>query len=239
MTDEYDEITAYHYRAYRPALHYEILNRCLGKEKFTRGLDVGSGTGHSSLALARFCNQVIAIEPSPAMRKMALVHPKVEYQNYPKNRFDFNDATFDIITLAGSLVYAKSQHLLNELMRIGTSATIIVIYDFELDLEEVLDELKIKISESSFYNHQEDFTGLENHKLAKSESGVDKMEVTMTVSDLAHIILSVKTFYLPLVESHGAKNLFGKLVKLLKKISHNGIFDIKAKTYHTLYRVVK
>lgn len=240
MIDEYDDITAYHYRAYRPPLHRDILDRYFDtKERFTLGLDVGSGTGHSSLALARFCEKVFAIEPSPAMRKMALAHPKVTYKDYPTDRFDFEDGTFDVFTFAGSLVYAKSQHLLNELIRIGEKGAIIFIYDFEIDLEEVLTELEIKISESSFYNHQEDFSGLENSKLVKAESGRDQMKVTMTSSDLAHILLSVKTFYMSLLELHGEEKLFGKLVELLNVTSHNGIFNIKAKTYHTLYKVVK
>ncbi|MGB5555068.1 MAG: class I SAM-dependent methyltransferase, partial [Flavobacteriaceae bacterium] len=80
MSNDYDEITANHYLAYRPPLHDIILKKCLKNlERRKKGLDIGSGTGHSALALVEFCDEVIGIEPSLAMRKIALPHIQIQY----------------------------------------------------------------------------------------------------------------------------------------------------------------
>lgn len=240
MTNEYDESTAHHYRAFRPLLHSQILRKCYSKdEKYAKGLDIGSGTGHSSLALTHFCHEVIGIEPSLAMRQMGLHHPNVIYRDYTNGRLDFIDNMFEIITLAGSLYYAKSQGLLNELVRVGQNKTTILVYDFEILLDEVLAKVKIKIPQDNLYNHQEDFSGLVNEGLVALGAGTNKMEVYMSVSNLAHLLLSVKAIYLSLVDSHKKTDLHGKLMELLYPISNQGSFTLKAKTYHRMYRIVK
>lgn len=115
---DYNAITARHYAAYRPPLHSLILGRCLEDEnKFTLGLDIGCGTGQSSIALYEFCERVIGIEPSTEMLSGALTHPHVDYVFFDQERIDFPDNSFDVVTLAGSLFYAKSQILLDEILR--------------------------------------------------------------------------------------------------------------------------
>ena len=240
MTEEYDSVTAEHYRAYRPPLHSQILRKGLGTGKnYSTGLDVGSGTGHSALALTDFCDEVVGVEPSAAMRIKALEHPKVSYFDFDGGHWKFKDDTFDIFTFAGSLYYAKSQRLLDEVFRTAKDDAIVFIYDFELLLEDVLAELDLKISEASVYNHQEDFSGLGSSELVELERDTDQMEVSMKASDLAHILLSVKIFYDPLVQKYGEANLFGRLVKRLIPIADGGGFRIKARTFHQIYRVVK
>ena len=62
MIKEYDNITALHYAAYRPSLHAKILKaRFDYSKKFELGLDVGCGTGQSSIALANYCKSVIGM----------------------------------------------------------------------------------------------------------------------------------------------------------------------------------
>ena len=75
MSDQYNESVASHYSAYRPPLHQLILQRAeLGTATFPIGLDVGCGTGRSSVALADFCEQVFAIDPSQPMLDAATPH---------------------------------------------------------------------------------------------------------------------------------------------------------------------
>ena len=51
MDNEYDEITAYHYLKYRPPLHELILAKGLKADPtYVEGLDIGCGTGQSSIA---------------------------------------------------------------------------------------------------------------------------------------------------------------------------------------------
>ena len=64
---EYDKITAFHYASYRPPLHSKILKRCLVDRFYDSGLDIGCGTGQSSIALSDFCNRVVGIDSSSEM----------------------------------------------------------------------------------------------------------------------------------------------------------------------------
>ncbi|MEO9894623.1 methyltransferase domain-containing protein [Aurantibacter sp.] len=80
MSADYDTINAEHYAAYRPPLHQVILEKCLQKKTHNIGLDIGCGTGNSSIALAKFCNRVIGIDPSKSMLERALLHAIVSYQ---------------------------------------------------------------------------------------------------------------------------------------------------------------
>ncbi len=142
MILDYDKITAYHYAAYRPALHEGILAEFLEPiSLFEMGLDIGSGTGHSSIALAKYCSKVYGIEPSAFMMKKSLDHDQVTYQLYNKSTIDFEDDYFDVTTFAGSLYYAKSQLLVNELIRVSKNQSIVLVYDFEILLDELIAKL--------------------------------------------------------------------------------------------------
>ena len=71
MLKEYDQITAFHYAAYRPLLHSKILNEYFDENgKQNIGLDIGCGTGHSSVALAKYCHKVFGIDPSACIKKL-------------------------------------------------------------------------------------------------------------------------------------------------------------------------
>ena len=50
-----------HMRYFPPVLSY------FAREKIETVVDVGCGMGHSSIALANFCNQIVGLDPSPVM----------------------------------------------------------------------------------------------------------------------------------------------------------------------------
>ena len=70
VTDRYSPAVAAHYAAYRPPLHARLLARVLGdRGPFDVGLDVGCGTGRSTVALAAHCARVYGVDdPFPALR---------------------------------------------------------------------------------------------------------------------------------------------------------------------------
>ena len=120
MPTEYNPITAKHYAAYRPSLHLPILQKYLDENThFALGLDVGCGTGQSAMALTNFCDKVIAIDPSESMLKNAMPQDHIEYQHCNGQDLEFEANIFDCITFAGFLFYAKSQHLLNEVVKVA------------------------------------------------------------------------------------------------------------------------
>ncbi len=143
MPTEYDPITAKHYAAYRPCLHLPILQKCIKNEHYALGLDIGCGTGQSALALTNFCNKVIAIDPSESMLQNAMPHNQIEYQHCNGQDLQFEANIFDCITFAGSLFYAKSQHLLNEVEKVAKPNAQVIIYDFMVLLDPTLEQLGV------------------------------------------------------------------------------------------------
>lgn len=192
--DEYDKITAFHYFSYRPPLHEVILTKCLrGSGGYQLGLDIGSGTGHSSIALHHYCHRVIGIEPVDYMLSHALPHPGVEYRSYDLENLNFKNDSFDIITFAGSLFYAKSQRLLDESLRVAKPSSVILVYDFRVHVEEILKKLGLNMPDDpdGGYNHREDFSGLFfNDRLTKRISEEEIISFTISQSDIVHLLLS-------------------------------------------------
>jgi len=239
MSIEYDDITAFHYASYRPLLHQFILKKYLGSESFDSGLDIGCGTGHSAIALADFCNTIVGIDPSTDMISKGIVHPKVHYKFFDKNHIDFKDYTFDIITLAGSLWYAKSQKLLDEIERVSKQNATILVYDFELLLKDILIEMGFAAKDDTpaRYNHQEDFSDLNLGKIELLKKDNQKVLIQINPSYLAHLLLSVKEQYTFLASIYGSYELYDKIVSRLNKMITTAHFDIQANTFSSLYRI--
>lgn len=127
MNEPYSEAVATHYAAYRPPLHRTILTRVLaGTGGFSDALDVGCGTGWSSLALAEFCDRVFAIDPSQSMLDGAPPHDSVAYLLGAAERIPLPDDSIDLVTFAGSLSYADREATAVELRRVCRPDAMIV-----------------------------------------------------------------------------------------------------------------
>lgn len=242
MEKEYDQITAFHYSAFRPALHFKILNKCLEKdESFSLGLDVGCGTGQSSIALTSFCEKVIGVEPSKAMLQKTIQHPQVKYQHSDKKHFDFSDDYFDIITFAGSLYYVKSQSLLDEVIRVTKSNSKIIVYDFELLLDFILEKLDLKnmSNKSSNYNHKVSFDNLVKDYLNFEKKFKGYLSLEISISNLSHLLLSSKTHYHLLLQAFGKENPYNKISQKLHLVFKTKNILVDTITYSTVYQNVK
>lgn len=242
MASEYDQITAFHYAAFRPSLHLSILKECLEEgAQHSSGLDVGCGTGQSSIALTHFCKKVIGIEPSEEMLEKSIQHPRIAYSGYNGQNFDFPDNFFDLITFAGSLFYGKSQQLLDEVIRVGKYNSWIIIYDFELSLDTILQLLNLQptFGEDSHYDHEVNFNGLnqEHIKLEKEFKG--NLQLEISISNISHLLLSSKDNYNLLFESFGKDNLFQTVLQELRSRTNSENMVVGAKTYSTVYRIKK
>ena len=236
MSDPYyDEITAHHYAAYRPPLHELILSRCL-KDEFGAGLDIGCGVGHSSIALSKYCDRVVGLEPSLDMLEKALQHPKVNYQSFDGKHIDLPDNSFNLVTFAGSLFYAKSQDLLDEVVRLSIEGSKVITYDFEVLLEPILHRLEAKPELSlEPYDHKIDFSGLKNEKVRLVEKFEELVDVILDSQQLTHLLLSTKEHYTALSNVFESEGLFQSVSAVLSKISGGGSRNIQAWIYYTIY----
>jgi len=233
----YDESTAIHYAAYRPRLHNVLLTKCLNEnDTFDFGLDVGCGTGRSSVLLAKYCKHVIAIDPSKEMLSKAEIHPKVSYL-LMKGNLDIPDKKFNIITFAGSLFYCKSQAFYDRMIAHTVPGTTIIVYDFNIRLGNILEKLDLSIpSEINNYNHAEDFSGLNTARLLPLYAKRETISYSIRLEDLAHFLLSHHDIQQNLILQAGSTTdpiipLSKKLLLLPKEVTRKLKVDLYYQKY--------
>jgi SAM-dependent methyltransferase len=120
------------YTRVRPHYHGELAERLrsfAGVERFGKVLDVGCGTGHSSIALAEIADQVTAIDPSPSMLAAAQPKMNVHYQAGVAEHLDFTAAEFDLISAASALHWFNQEQFYRECRRVLASGGLLAIYN--------------------------------------------------------------------------------------------------------------
>lgn len=239
LKHEYDVIIAGHYAAYRPPLHHLILKKCLNKYsiKFELGLDVGCGTGQSSIALTDFCEKVIAIDPSPEMLVMAKSHRLIDYKTFDGKNLDFPKGHFDVVTFAGSLFYAKSQRLFNQTLRVTKNDGLILVYDFEIVMDEFPEVMKILVDKSSEeYDHWSDFSGLDTYGISKLITQKEQIKIKVSPKDMAHVLLAEHGVYQSLLSKNPENEPFEIMFDILKSRNYS---ELPVNIFYTLYRCEK
>ncbi len=242
MSKEYDHIAAFHYSAFRPPLHSQILSEHLDvRPGHSVGLDIGSGVGHSSISLAEYCSKVIGVEPSREMLDKSIPHPRVEYALYDRKYLDFENEHFDIITFAGSLHYAKSPQMLDEVLRVSKNGAKIVIYDFELLLNDITGMIDIDGSakQKSKYDHQTNLSGSDRKNIETEQVAKKSVSVEIGTPDLAHLLLSAKDNYRLFLKLFGPADLYKKVLKKLNSVLTAEVVMIEGIAYIAIYTVMK
>ncbi|MCW5517371.1 class I SAM-dependent methyltransferase [Muriicola sp. Z0-33] len=237
MEQDYDEEIAIHYHAFRPELHSLILADCLRNERFDKGLDIGSGTGQSSIALSAFCEQVIGIEPSAAMLNNAIAHPRVTYSGYDLVTIPLKNDEATIITFAGVLYYAKSQELLKEVSRVARSGAKVVIYDFEVLTAAILSSITNEqfLSVGTDYKHDVDLSGLDLTDFKLLQKQKEKTILGLNPEQLSHILLADSIQFHWLKQQFGKQDLHKKVMTALDTIAENNSIPVPADLYSTVY----
>lgn len=136
LTSIYDSARlAESYAHHRPPVHPAII-RSVGErfgmtEKLPRALDIGCGAGLSTAALEPLAENLIGIEPVPAMLAFSkIVAPQASFLVGQAERLPFSDCAFDLITAAGAINYADLDLFFPEAERVLTEAGTLIIYDF-------------------------------------------------------------------------------------------------------------
>jgi SAM-dependent methyltransferase len=232
----YTDHIAQHYAAYRPPLHQVILERILGDTHYPRGLDIGCGTGQSSLALLPFCKEIIAIDPSKDMLAKAIANKAIEYGYFDKVHLDFKDQYFDIITLAGSLFYGKSQQLLDEISRVLQPGGRVIVYDFNILLTS-LQALFPLPDITGYYDHTVNFDGLALSNLQEVDVQKATYSLALSTAELAHLLLADEPTYENLQEFFTTENLFDSVLALLgQEYGKQQQIDLPATLYWSVYK---
>ena len=239
MQREYDSVTAHHYSAYRPPLHSYILEKCIPQDHFFEcGIDFGCGIGHSSLALAKYCRSVIGVDGHQSMLDNSIAHPRITYQLQKTTQCQSPDRKFDIISFAGSLFYLKSQDLLDEVVRIATNQALIIVYDFDLQIEPILSKLiDHKPILKSHYDHSTDFSGLSQNNLFLVNSALETHNIEVSAINMMHI-LAANYLIRDQIDLHflNSEDLVQELSRQLITTDRQ-FFTVEAKLYYTIYRI--
>ena len=117
-------------------------------------VDLGSGTGLSTMIWGERAQHVIGIEPNDDMRALAMrkleQHPyaeRIEYRKGFSNQTDLPDESADIVTCAQSLHWMEPTSTLAEIARILRPGGIFAAYDYSWpptlnwELEQVYQEV--------------------------------------------------------------------------------------------------
>lgn len=237
MTERYDSTAARHYAAFRPPLHALILDRLMdANESFGVGLDVGCGTGYSAVALTKYCERVYGLDSSQSMLEAAQKHPQITYlYGSSESLNQLPVQAFDIVTFAGSLFYTKSDSLRSELLRVCPPGGTILVYDFEILLNEVMTAVGIDIPVgTSNYDHRVNFSSWA--EFMTETSGAERVRLEVTENQMAHLLLSDSNHYDGFLKRFPNGDPYEPLVDWLKNSARAVHLD--ADIYFTRYRVL-
>lgn len=235
MAHRYNSAVAQHYAAFRPPLHELILERLVPpSRRYQNGLDVGCGTGRSAVALAQHCHRVTAIDPSPAMLAQAAAHPSIEFLAADAPGLAATNAgPFDCITFAGSLFYAKSPELRTALPRLLAADGNLLIYDFEVLLNEVTTSLGLNQQRPiSPYDHALGIVDWPEFSL--EINGEEHVQLDLTTEQLAHVVLADSDLYDQLQNRAGnPPDLFRWTVQSIAQLSDRPV--LRARLLYARY----
>ena len=214
----YDAAVARHYATYRPPLHAPILARVLDGQRFENGLDIGCGTGWSSLALADYCDQVIGTDTSAEMVAAASPHPAIAYRVAEGLAQPAADASVDVVTLAGVLPYLDQDALVRELRRLARSSLRIVVYDFAVDTRPLKQILGLPVASAvSGYDHSVSLKGTSNVSTLLQETFQETLVVNP--QEAAHLILASAERFERLAERFGRPDPMANVADLFRAVS--------------------
>ena len=122
---------------YHPLVIGRVRRRLALHAPVSLALDVGCGTGLSTLALADLADRVIGCDPSAAMLARAPADPRVAYRAAPAEALPVPDASCDLLTAASAFHLFDRAAFLREARRVLRPDGWLVLYDNALTGEGV------------------------------------------------------------------------------------------------------
>jgi SAM-dependent methyltransferase len=127
-----DAGVAARYAKVRPFFHAEVAERLrefAGVERFQRVLDVGCGSGQSSIALAAIAGQVTAIDSSPSMLEQAPWRANISYRLGLAEELNFGAGEFDLVSAGSALHWFDQDRFFTQCRKVLTPAGVLAVYN--------------------------------------------------------------------------------------------------------------
>ena len=124
--------TAIRYAAHRPRSQSRVLELVAKwlKEELPvgRALDVGCGTGHSTVALVPYARHITGIDCSAEMLAQAPRHASIEWRKGYAEALPFRRESFDLVTVSAAYHWFDHERFLHEAARVLRPAGWLVLY---------------------------------------------------------------------------------------------------------------
>jgi SAM-dependent methyltransferase len=128
----------------RPYHHPSVVRRIAevtGRTRFSSALDVGCGTGQSTMAIADIAELVVGIDVSAEMLARAIHLPNASFHLAAAEMLPFADRSFDLVTVGMAFHWLEQSKFLTEARRVLFEDGWLAIYNsgFLGELEEAPD----------------------------------------------------------------------------------------------------
>jgi SAM-dependent methyltransferase len=120
------------YTKVRPFFHDEVADRLrafAGVHRFRSALDVGCGSGQSSVALAAIADRVIAVDASQGMLSHAAVRPNIVYQLGFAEQLNFAPAEFDLVSVGSALHWFDQDRFFAQCRKVMAPLALLAVYN--------------------------------------------------------------------------------------------------------------
>ncbi|HVJ04567.1 MAG TPA: methyltransferase domain-containing protein [Candidatus Saccharimonadales bacterium] len=139
-----DTDVAARYAKVRPFFHEDVIKRLCaftGAIHHRRALDVGCGSGQSSIALASVADHVIAIDASQEMLCHAPSRPNINYQLGFAEELNFAVDEFDLISVGSALHWFDQHRFFSQCAQVLDSSGVLLIFNdhFTAHLQDVVE----------------------------------------------------------------------------------------------------
>jgi SAM-dependent methyltransferase len=135
FSDHYSDFAA-DYARYRPrypdALYEALVAAVPGRE---RCWDVATGNGQAALALARYFDEVVAIDASADQLAQAAPHPRIAYRRELAEKSSLPDASVDLVTVAAALHWLELPAFYAEVRRVVRPGGVLAAWTYSTAIE--------------------------------------------------------------------------------------------------------
>jgi ubiquinone/menaquinone biosynthesis C-methylase UbiE len=106
-----------------------IRDICCERGRINLALDVGCGTGQSTLALLETAEKIVGVDNSAEMLSHVVPHPRIRYVEAHAEQLPFDDMSFGLTTVSGAFHWFDQPLFMREARRVLQPGRWLVIYN--------------------------------------------------------------------------------------------------------------